>query len=228
VKLDTITMDAVQARDAYMAYRGSVRAGGGSPEDAMLARGYRHLAMGHSLVDARAAIKQGGLGNDGFPRIAIARADTPRVYCRIHRADDDVATNNGTVQLRSFFLTKGGTRKGGWPVRPEPSFAASLMFAFAMADFPGARWPARVQRPYGEIEAYTIVPSIPAPLRPTSSLEGYHVLFESEGWHEEAPPAPRDPALLKHIGGDLYAVLAVWDLTELERAVIAGTRIRRS
>jgi hypothetical protein len=33
---------------------------------------------------------------------------------------------------------------------------------------------------------------------------------------------PEDPALLKHIGGDLYAVLAVWNLTELERAVLSG------
>jgi len=32
---------------------------------------------------------------------------------------------------------------------------------------------------------------------------------------------PRDPALIRHIRGDLWAVLAVWDLTELERAVLA-------
>ena len=28
--------------------------------------------------------------------------------------------------------------------------------------------------------------------------------------------------LLRHLSGQLYAVLAVWDLTELERAVLAG------
>jgi hypothetical protein len=38
-----------------------------------------------------------------------------------------------------------------------------------------------------------------------------------EAWNEI--PA-RDPALLRHIRGDLWAVLAVWDLTELERAVL--------
>src|SRR5438046_3023240 len=37
---------------------------------------------------------------------------------------------------------------------------------------------------------------------------------------QEMPP--EDPALLKHIGGDLYAVVAVWNLTELERAVLSG------
>ena len=35
---------------------------------------------------------------------------------------------------------------------------------------------------------------------------------------------PRDPALLRNITGTLYAVLAVWDLTEVERAVLGMTR----
>jgi hypothetical protein len=32
---------------------------------------------------------------------------------------------------------------------------------------------------------------------------------------------PRDPALLRHIRGDLWVVLAVWDLTDLERLVLS-------
>jgi hypothetical protein len=48
-------------------------------------------------------------------------------------------------------------------------------------------------------------------------------------WDPERPPAPVDPALLRHIGGDLYAVdlyavVVTWDLTEIERAVLALTR----
>ena len=61
-----------------------------------------------------------------------------------------------------------------------------------------------------------IVPTVPPRFRPSASLSNYHILFEAE-WDMIAP---RDPALLKHIGGDLYAVLAVWDLTEVERAVL--------
>jgi len=63
-----------------------------------------------------------------------------------------------------------------------------------------------------------MVPPVPPGLRPASAIGNYHVLWEAE-WERVAPA---DPALLKHIGGDLYAVLAVWDLTELERAVLAG------
>jgi hypothetical protein len=64
----------------------------------------------------------------------------------------------------------------------------------------------------------TIVPLVPPRFRPVRGLTGYHVLFEVEEWK---PVPPVDPALLKHIGGDLWAVLATWDLTPLERAVLA-------
>ena len=49
-------------------------------------------------------------------------------------------------------------------------------------------------------------------------LTGYHVLWEAE-WQQVVP---RDPFLLRHIGGDLYSVVAAWDLTDLERSVIAA------
>lgn len=229
MKLDTITMDKVQAREQYMVYRSIIRAGGGSPEDAMLARGYRSLALGHSLVDVRAAIRMGGLGNDGFPRIGIARADTPRLWCRIRKE------SRLTMRLHALHMTKGGWRKGHhWRVDPSPSEERSLVFDLSPAeDFPGQLLPPKVQATIGvdkwaSAEAYTIVPNIPATLKPSHGLDGYHILFEVESWHVETPRPPRDPALLKHVGGDLYAVLAVWDLTPLERAVIAGTRMRRT
>ena len=43
-------------------------------------------------------------------------------------------------------------------------------------------------------------------------MRGFHVLWEVESW---TPEPPRDPALLRHLRGDLWSVLAVWDLTEL-------------
>lgn len=66
-----------------------------------------------------------------------------------------------------------------------------------------------------------IVPTIPPRLRPPHNLSGYHILWEAE-WGQEDVLPPGDPALLRHLGGDLYAVLAVWDLTPLERSVLAG------
>jgi hypothetical protein len=63
-----------------------------------------------------------------------------------------------------------------------------------------------------------IVPSIPPEHRPPKDkLHLYHILWDAD-WKE----VPVDPFLLKHIRGDLYAVVAQWDLTPVERAVLAG------
>lgn len=63
----------------------------------------------------------------------------------------------------------------------------------------------------------TITPLVPPAERNGKDLKKLYVLWEVEDW-KHVPP--RDPALLRHIGGELYAVLAVWDLTELERSIL--------
>lgn len=63
-----------------------------------------------------------------------------------------------------------------------------------------------------------MVPTVPPHLMPKHALSNYHILWEAV-W-EPAPPV--DPLLLKHLGGALYAVLAAWDLTPIERAVLRG------
>ena len=60
-----------------------------------------------------------------------------------------------------------------------------------------------------------LIPNVPPALRPAHALSNYHLLWEAE-WRVAPGPPPGDPALLKHIGGDLYSVLAVWDLTPVE------------
>ena len=66
------------------------------------------------------------------------------------------------------------------------------------------------------ITGRAIVPSVPPLLRPQKSLHRYHILWDAV-WTKDPPV---DPVLCKHLGRDLYAVVAVWDLTDLERAVL--------
>lgn len=66
----------------------------------------------------------------------------------------------------------------------------------------------------------TVVPIIPPRHRPRRRrLRGFHILWEVEEW---TPMPPVDPALIRHIRGDLWSVVATWNLTELERAVLSA------
>jgi len=62
------------------------------------------------------------------------------------------------------------------------------------------------------------VPLIPVHLRPKHALHNYHILWEAE-WTQRYPV---DPYLLRRFGGDAWVVLAAWDLTDVERAVMAS------
>lgn len=62
------------------------------------------------------------------------------------------------------------------------------------------------------------VPLIPVHLRPKHALSNYHILWEAE-WTKRYPV---DPYLLRRFGGDAWLVLAAWDLTDVERAVMSS------
>lgn len=81
-------------------------------------------------------------------------------------------------------------------------------FRFPAGSFTNTKWRRATAR----------VPIIPLHLRPKRGIASYHVLWEAE-W-TQLPP--RDPLLLRRIGGDMWLVVAAWDLTEVERAAMAG------
>jgi hypothetical protein len=63
-----------------------------------------------------------------------------------------------------------------------------------------------------------VVPIIPVHLRPKRGLANYHILWEAE-WTKRYPV---DPYLLRRFGGDAWLVVAAWDLTDVERAVMSS------
>lgn len=71
-----------------------------------------------------------------------------------------------------------------------------------------------------------MVPIVPPKHRPPNGFGTRLVLWEADDWTWSTPPAPpHDPALLRHVGGDIYAVEAVWDLSALERLVLSGRSV---
>lgn len=77
---------------------------------------------------------------------------------------------------------------------------------------------ARQHTPWSRWTALT--PTIPPWLRPPN-LSDYFILWEAE-WR--AGVAPGDPALPKRITQDLFVVLATWDLSPVEKAVLEAAR----
>lgn len=90
-----------------------------------------------------------------------------------------------------------------WDRRKEKSAIALPSETFRFAD------------PRNTASCSAQVPMIPAGLRPEGDLSRFHILWEAE-WSD----VPVDPYLLKHLGGPFYAILAQWDLTPLEQAVM--------
>lgn len=204
----TMRMDRETARKHFLEYRAAVRARHNA-EDAQIMRGYQAMSQGKQLVRLTDVIRAGGVHPNGMPRLAVAQSDTQWVYC--------VRQGDGRVEFLPKQWIDGRMRRG--------------ISRFAEGTLPADRCRPDCdpsQPRYRHTGHYTnghglraMVPNVPPALRPQHALANYWTLFEVDKW-ERVPQPPGDPALLKHIGGDLYAVLAVWDLTPLEQAVLGG------
>lgn len=163
-------------------------------EDEAIAAGYRAAARGLPVISLQRVIAAGGFHASGLPRLAVIGAEATECYARW----------DGSALVyadRDDHLANRGALVG----------AHSVRVPVVADDLPGdyhRQWQRGV----------SMVPLIPPRHRPKPRrLRHCHILWEVEVW---ARVAPRDPALLRHIRGDLWAVWACWDLTELERLVL--------
>lgn len=200
MELAPIEMPRQEARQAFLEYRRAVRERHNA-EDEMIMRGYRALSQGKQVINLLDVMKGAGADDKGRPKLAVARADLKR------------------VGLQRW---PGGGFTFDMPEKLQQSRSAHRV-SFPTGTLPretliGRRWDGSTGT-LTRLDAEAIVPSIPPQLRPATALSNYHILWEAE-WRA----VPADPALLKHVGGWLYAVLAVWDLTPLEQAVLGLTR----
>lgn len=188
------------AEDKYRAFSQSRRR---DPETVLATEVYRLLAAGKVLVDVGVAIREAGFDEKMRPKLALARADRKQVH---------FTWSGGTTGVFNC-----GTR-GAW----QPQFRHHVNFNRRH----------NVVRRYSDgsqfgatVEGFALVPMVPPDVsycgrRPAEC----HILWEVEKWADESLLAepPVDPYLLHRVGGDLFEILGQWDLTEVERYVMAG------
>lgn len=190
----TITMPVEQAQVKLAAYRQQLQQRADAEYEAA-ALGYRELAAGRPLLNLTDSILRGGLGADERPRLAIARADRGECW----------------VEIRGRSVTFGSDNR--WRSPRSDTLRHTITHNWTFSRFPNI--------------GYALVPMIPADVRATiranADLSKLFILWEVEHWAERSNLVrpDRDPYLLRHIAGDLYAVVAQWDLTDLERAILA-------
>jgi hypothetical protein len=199
-------MDPEAAHKAFREYRGAFMAER-NRIDGELMRGYKALAEGKTLIALTDAIQRGGVDDFGRPKLAISRADEAQIQMRRSRAGGieyhpDFWRSNARSADRVFNLPDDTLPA----LTPEQETRKTSATRFADTAW-NQRWTATL-------------PFIPPQYRPPHGLVNYHLLWEAE-WRLARGSQRRDPMLLKRIGGDLFAVVAAWDLTPIEKLVLA-------
>lgn len=172
-----------------------------------LKRVYGHMTHGGKVIDIFKAFKDTGLNHKGNPQIAICRADAKKCYLQ--------KLHDGAAVFSHIPLKRWDTR---WSARKTQKEIEVPNETFIWKNSLGKK--ATYQSQIENSQLSTIAPIIPPHIlieKVKYKLKNYHILWEVEEWK---PEPPRDPILLKQITTNLFGVLATWDLTEIERAII--------
>jgi hypothetical protein len=159
-------------------------------------KGYKALAKGTPLINLPEVIRAGGLFDNHRPRLSVGRSD--RRHLRVSK------TWGNWQQPAGFTFSTS---------RPGYRIGHDTIIQIA--------WPEVEKLKINE--GYALVPMVPADVRPNVDLAKCVTLWEVQAWSVSRLDArpDRDPYLLQNIAGDLYAVIAEWELTDLERAIMA-------
>ena len=192
-------MDQEAAEKAFREYRAAWLAER-NRIDGELMRGYKALSEGKTLISLTEAIATGGLDDVGRPRLAIARADESQITMRLW--------NDGSVSYDPSPNTRVRT--------PDRVF----QFPAGTLPNPPRLNPGHVWNEAWDGQWVATLPFIPPKYRPPLKMDNYHLLWEAE-WRRARGSQRKDPVLLRRVGGDVFAVVAAWDLTDLEKLVLA-------
>lgn len=192
MNVERIEVDPSKARELHALYHQHRK--DETAMDAEIRQVYRLIGKGRMIIRAVESIIAAGVKEDGTPKLAICNAGERR--CRLRQEKDGRA-----------LMYRDNGRVPNWTDKTN------------VFRFPTGTFPFTPTQKYESTRDYTaVVPMIPPHLRPKKAIESYHILWEAE-WSKAIPV---DPMLLRRLSGDMWLVVAAWDLTDVERAVMAS------
>lgn len=196
-KIGSPEISKAAARNAFLAYKrgivGEIDAQRKREYQALM-RGYKAIVKGQQVIDLPQAMSAAGLQDtrERFPRLAVCRADAKACH---------------------VYMSSNGSAAFGADDRP-----GNIRGIKRVTSMPPSTFPAFNRDWNTQTHGRAVVPIIPANLRPRTDITNYHIVWDAV-WTRDVPV---DPLLVRHLAGGLYAIVAAWDLTPLERAVMRG------
>lgn len=184
---------AARKAEEYAGLSGKQR---GKEDDAM-ENLYKSIAKsGVKVINILDAFRQTGLNEKGQPKLAIARADWRTVY--FHQR-----ANFNQWFSRS---NRGGGGFGAGSQWNKNAKASNIVLPENTFD----------NEKLTKSDLKSSVPHVPPRLRPKINARNFHILFEVQNWETY----PVDPFLLRRIQGNLFLIIAEWELTPLEASIL--------
>lgn len=198
MNVSTIVVPQEQAETKYAEYR-KLPAAQKSESDYVLQKVWKAASAGSPIINVAEAFRETGLNEKGEPKLAIARASWSNVWAHPGHGHPAYWTPGAIgFSCEEYFNEKAHVRDYA---TPRNTFPADRM--------------TKANR------LFSAVPHMPPDVRPKNNFDLYHILFEVDEWTEKYPV---DPFLLRRIAGDLFVVVAEWELTELEASILGSIR----
>ena len=199
MQIEQHSLSQEKAKELWKEYREAIKQNKSDKFLQDMKKVYNQLKCGRKVVDINTIVERGGITKNFEPKIAIALASSKNVHCT-YRASGKVLYQNSLGYFRNMI-----------DIETAQETLPQLPIEHQEKDWNN--------RPDGKKRLTAPVPQIPASLRPKGKLKNYYVLCEVDKWK---PEPPTDPFLLRRLTPNMFVVLAAWNLTDLEKAVMKG------
>ena len=210
MKVNLISIPKEIAKKEYEEYSQAVKSGRKDDYLEEMKQLNKYLSQGKQIINIFNAFQEVGLNHLQQPKLAVCSATAKECFFS--------KTRNGGGAFRAY--------NNDWGVPKAQTKLSVILPEKTYQDWETVRSLNRfsTQRKFNtnikDAVLSTPVPIIPARLLPPYGLHNYHIIWEVNQW--QVRRAPVDPILAKRISKNLFAVLAVWDLSPLEQALVEG------